>query len=328
MNAEELDIQLSELEVRLERLRALYEQYFLGMEKVEPTVARKDVDRRIWTLRHENIRNTARRYKVQTLVQRYNTFQQYWQRICREIENGTYRRHLARAERIKGGDLLTIAARRRAGHFRKAVGDDSTRESEAPASLPPTSEAPPPASDAVTALPSRQALDTLDLDMGLFDGTAPKRPPPPRHAAGTRAVPPPAPQRPAQPPPPPPRRPAPAAPPPVPLAAAKTTDEARAAEPRAPATAANEARAARRGAQRSKGEGAQTPLSEERLRELHERLIDVKRKNNERGNVSLDKLTRSLRDAETQLRQKHGGRRIDFDVIVKNGKVVLKPIVR
>ena len=47
MTLEELDVLLEELENRLERLRALYEQYFLGFEKIEPAVARKDVDRRI-----------------------------------------------------------------------------------------------------------------------------------------------------------------------------------------------------------------------------------------------------------------------------------------
>ena len=116
MEAAELDIQLEELEIRLERLRALYEQYFLGIEKIEPTVPRKDVDRRIYVLRREKIRNTAKRFKLQTIIQRYNTFQQYWQRICREIENGTYKRHVLRAERSYGPqDLLTIAARKRLG---------------------------------------------------------------------------------------------------------------------------------------------------------------------------------------------------------------------
>ena len=87
--------------------------------------------------------------------------------------------------------------------------------------------------------------------------------------------------------------------------------------------------AARPTAERKAAKPPAAPLSEERLRELHAQLVDTKLKNNERGNVSLDKLTKSLRDAESQLRQKHGSRRrIDFDVIVKNGKVVLKPIVR
>ena len=59
MNPEELDLALEDLEVRLERLRALYEQYFLGFEKIEPQVARKEVDRRIYVMRREKIRNTG-----------------------------------------------------------------------------------------------------------------------------------------------------------------------------------------------------------------------------------------------------------------------------
>ena len=108
MTLEELDIALEELETRLERLRALYEQYFLGFEKIEPAVARKDVDRRIYVLRREKIRNTGKRFKLQTIIQRYNTFQQYWQRICREIENGTYKRHLLKAQKQQGELLTTL----------------------------------------------------------------------------------------------------------------------------------------------------------------------------------------------------------------------------
>ena len=59
MEPDEVDNQLEELEIRVERLRALYEQYFLGIEKIEPAVPRKDVDRRIWVLRRTQIRNTA-----------------------------------------------------------------------------------------------------------------------------------------------------------------------------------------------------------------------------------------------------------------------------
>ena len=121
----DIDHELEELEVRLERLRALYEQYFLGLEKIEPNIARKDVDRRIWALRRMKFRNTAKRFKLQTIVMRYNTFQQYWQRICREIENGTYRRHLLKAER-RLGEPMTIAARKRMGMFAK--GDAAAAE--------------------------------------------------------------------------------------------------------------------------------------------------------------------------------------------------------
>src|SRR5690348_7519086 len=125
------------------------------MEKIEPSVARKDVDRRIYVLRREKIRNTGKRFKLQTIIQRYNTFQQYWQRICREIENGTYKRHLLKAERALAPDgQLTIAARRRFGKLIAAgAGEGLTnaaeadaqavgraRESTRPSSLPPESD--------------------------------------------------------------------------------------------------------------------------------------------------------------------------------------------
>src|ERR1044071_685674 len=105
----EIDVALDELEGRLERLRSLYEQYFIGIEKIEPTIPRQDVDRRIYALRKVQIRNTARRFKLQTIIQRYNTFQQHWIRICREIENGTYHRHVLKAEKRFGNAGLTIA---------------------------------------------------------------------------------------------------------------------------------------------------------------------------------------------------------------------------
>src|SRR6478736_5862338 len=87
----------------------------MGIERIEPAIPRKDIDRRIYVLRREKIRNTAKRFKLQTIISRYNTFQQYWQRICREIENGTYKRHVIKAERIAPGQLLTVAARKRLG---------------------------------------------------------------------------------------------------------------------------------------------------------------------------------------------------------------------
>ncbi len=98
----EIEKQLGELEVAVDRVRSLYDQYFMGIEKLEPTVPRKEVDRRVHVLRKEQIRNTALRFRFHMILQRYNTFQSHWQRICREIENGTYKRHVLRADRRFG----------------------------------------------------------------------------------------------------------------------------------------------------------------------------------------------------------------------------------
>jgi hypothetical protein len=128
---DELDVALDELEVRVERLRALYEQYFLGIEKIEPAVARKDVDRRIYVLRREQIRNTGKRFRLQMIIQRYNTFAQYWMRICREIENGTYKRHLLKVEKTFGeAKALTIAAKKRFKHRHSEAPEEAKRSSD------------------------------------------------------------------------------------------------------------------------------------------------------------------------------------------------------
>ncbi|MCW5836914.1 MAG: hypothetical protein KIS78_31260, partial [Labilithrix sp.] len=98
----ELEIALSELEERVDRLRASYEQYFMGYEKIEPAVQRKDVDRRFTVLRKQQIRNTALRFRFNVITQKFNTYSMYWTRICRQIEEGTYKRHVAKAARRFG----------------------------------------------------------------------------------------------------------------------------------------------------------------------------------------------------------------------------------
>src|ERR1700733_6475718 len=95
---------VGELETRLDRLRSLYDQYFMGIERLEPLVPRKDVERRMAILRKEQIRNTGLRFKFQTLTQRFNTYQTYWIRISRQIEQGTYRRDVMRATARFGVD--------------------------------------------------------------------------------------------------------------------------------------------------------------------------------------------------------------------------------
>src|SRR5580700_7160164 len=71
--------------------------YFMGIEKIEPAVARKDVDRRFYVLRRTQIRNTALRFRFLNVLLRYNTYQTYWMRITRKIEEGTYKRDVRRA---------------------------------------------------------------------------------------------------------------------------------------------------------------------------------------------------------------------------------------
>lgn len=89
---------ISRLENDINRLKFEYEQYFMGMEKIEPIKKREEVERFIRNLSSRVIRNTALRFKLSALTARYNTFLQYWIRIVRQIEDGTYQRDKFRSQ--------------------------------------------------------------------------------------------------------------------------------------------------------------------------------------------------------------------------------------
>ncbi len=89
---------ISRLENDINRLKFEYDQYFMGIEKIEPIKKREEVERFIRNLSSRVIRNTALRFKLSALTARYNTFLQYWIRIVRQIEDGTYQRDKFRSQ--------------------------------------------------------------------------------------------------------------------------------------------------------------------------------------------------------------------------------------
>jgi hypothetical protein len=82
------------------------------------------------------------RFRFQMLVQRFNTFQQYWGRTMREIENGTYRRDVVRAaQRIGEKEALTILGKRRAEKYaRLAARQQGAPKKEEPVATPVVEE--------------------------------------------------------------------------------------------------------------------------------------------------------------------------------------------
>jgi hypothetical protein len=95
----DLDEIFLELEKKMDRVRALYESYFMGFEKAEPIIARKDVVRIVLTYAQLHMGNTAHRFRFHTLQQKWNTLTIYWNRTMREIEQGRYRKDLQRLAR-------------------------------------------------------------------------------------------------------------------------------------------------------------------------------------------------------------------------------------
>jgi hypothetical protein len=329
VDANELSALVEELQDQVERLRALYEQYFMGIERLEPLILRKDVDRRVWQLRREPIRNTALRFKIQTTIQRYNTYQQHWQRVCREIESGTYYRDVSRAAARFGDVALTAMGRKRQKMFEKGLAKRAERAvnaakqstapepsasetpleasaSEAHSLAPLQAKAPPPPSPA--ALPASPPLgldleslaDLAPLAEQLIDsierghGTTP-----PRDASVK------------------PERIVSVHPPAESLFLSHDVGSAPERKPARPAPASQ-------APPRPKTED----LTATRMRELYKLYVEAKRRCHEPvADVTFERLSANLRDTADALRLKHPGRQIAFDVVIKNGTAVLKAIV-
>jgi hypothetical protein len=113
---------------------------------------------------------------------------------------------------------------------------------------------------------------------------------------------------------------------------------AAAASPAAPSAAAVAARAAAARATATAARPAAEPpkpapattssgVDDARLRDLHSRLQQAKQQTKE-ANVSYEGLAKSVRATEAKLREQHKNRKIEFDVVIKDGKAVVKPIVR
>lgn len=108
----DLDVMLDELDTKIEKLKIKYEQYLIGVERFEPIKERKEIDRSIRLLQSQIFSRTAHRFKFHGLIQRFVTYQHYWNRCQRQIEEGTFRRDLARIQRdlkrkgIDDGGLL------------------------------------------------------------------------------------------------------------------------------------------------------------------------------------------------------------------------------
>jgi hypothetical protein len=88
-----------ELEEELTALKVTYEQYFLGNERLPPARAHEDLKKRLNKLKTGLVRNTAAKFRIASLYNKFLTYERLWQRSLQEIENGTYKRDLFKAKR-------------------------------------------------------------------------------------------------------------------------------------------------------------------------------------------------------------------------------------
>jgi len=92
--AEDLD----ELDEALTNLHVLYEKYFLGIDRRPPELERKRVSTKTREMRTQLIRNTALKFRINTLFAKLISFERMWDRTLREIEEGTYKRDVFKAK--------------------------------------------------------------------------------------------------------------------------------------------------------------------------------------------------------------------------------------
>ncbi|MFO8057300.1 MAG: MXAN_5187 C-terminal domain-containing protein [bacterium] len=83
---------LADLEQRIERLRADYDQYFMGQRKRAPLQEKTSVQYYIRRLSNQKITNTRLNFKFQQLVAKFNSYNQKWERQMQAMEQGTMRR--------------------------------------------------------------------------------------------------------------------------------------------------------------------------------------------------------------------------------------------
>jgi hypothetical protein len=93
-----IDEDLQLLDARVKQLRLDYEQYFLGSRPRPPTQLRGDVQKMVAFYANVPIQNTALRFKFNNLRARFFSFRRHWDEVMRKIEEGTYERHVFKAE--------------------------------------------------------------------------------------------------------------------------------------------------------------------------------------------------------------------------------------
>ncbi len=87
-----MEEELITLENRLNRLRVLYDQYFMGIERLPPEMKRNELDKAFMRSKIPRSRNTATKFRFRSVRQRFTSLKSYWDRISRLIEEGRIRR--------------------------------------------------------------------------------------------------------------------------------------------------------------------------------------------------------------------------------------------
>ncbi|MEZ4401170.1 MAG: MXAN_5187 C-terminal domain-containing protein [Kofleriaceae bacterium] len=323
----EIEEALDALDKLVDRLRVLYEQYFMGIQRQAPAHLHTDAERRIREVAQMQIRNTALRYRFATVQQKFGSYNTYWKRTMREIESGRYVRNLSKLHRqaMAKGEALpeeilaampkrmresverdranAVADARRKGKLSEAdaaaatagTGDEAVAPpSRAPAGRRPKSLTTDPFANAGEEDIANALAGLADEALAAIEAPARPSPPPPPPAAA----------RPGPPPPPTAARPAPPPPP--------------AARPGAPPPRAR----------RLSGAPSPSPvpgMTDAETRQLYAKYVKAREVVGDKSDgFSYDKLVRTLQSQAPKIMAQYKAASVDFSVVIRDNKVVLK----
>lgn len=103
-DSEDANARCVELDAELAELRAQYELYFQGVERFAPTKKHEAFKRDYQKLKTTFVRQTAAKFRIDGIGQKLMTYERLWERNLKEIENGTSKREIMRARRHLGHD--------------------------------------------------------------------------------------------------------------------------------------------------------------------------------------------------------------------------------
>jgi hypothetical protein len=195
LSSEDIAELLDELEGRMDRCKVMFEQYFLGIQKTGPMQLQIELERRIRKLTQTHISNTGLRFRFTTLSQKFASYNTYWKRTMRQIENGSYIRDIAKLGRdaIRDGkdipdELLAKMPKRmreRIQRDRDMVKSRESREQVHEENLRASGKVRDVKRGNVHQLDAGDLLEDLDMD-SLFAGMTSESTPAPEAPSGGR----------------------------------------------------------------------------------------------------------------------------------------------
>jgi hypothetical protein len=290
------------IEADLAALKVTYEQYFLGMERTPPTRTYEELKKRVERLKNSFVRNTGAKFRVAAVAAKFVSYERLWQRTLLEIENGTYKRDMFKAKRKsqKAPDKARSSQNNVVDLTEDANFDVDEVDSMLSSTLksPVPSVAPVPPVPSVEPVPFRGGVPSV---APLVPSVAPLVPPvapvsgTPARGTGLPSI---APLVPS------------VAPAIAPVAARPAGTGPRPAMPVRPPTA-----------------GSASDLSDDKLKTVYDAYVAAKRRNKEdTSKMSYDSIAASLRKQVPELMKQHGAKAVEFKVVIKDGKAVLKAV--